>query len=117
MNIEEVREYCLTLKNTTESQPFGEEYVVFKVEEKMFLLLTLEAFPPYIAVKCDPELVEELRDRYEAVTPAFHFHKKYWNGIVLDSDMTGDEIKYWIEHSYRQVIAKLPKKIREIYND
>ncbi|MCC8143976.1 MAG: hypothetical protein LUD02_06065 [Tannerellaceae bacterium] len=48
MNIEEVREYCLTLRNTTESQPFGEEHVVFKVEEKMFLPLTLATYPPVL---------------------------------------------------------------------
>ncbi|MCD8263765.1 MAG: MmcQ/YjbR family DNA-binding protein [Tannerellaceae bacterium] len=61
--------------------------------------------------------MEGLRDRYDAVQPAFHFHKKYWNGITLESDMPDDKIKYWIEHSYRQVIAKLPKKIRELYNE
>ncbi len=117
MNIEDVREYCLKLKNTTESQPFGEDSIVFKVEDKMYLLLTLDTFPPYVAVKCDPDQAEELRERYQAVSSAYHFHKKHWNAIILESDMPGEEIKYWIEHSYRQVIAKLPKKVRELYND
>ena len=31
MNIEEVRDYCLTLKHTTESFPFDEVTLVFKV--------------------------------------------------------------------------------------
>lgn len=38
MNIEEVREYCLSLKNTIECFPFDEVSLVFKVENKMFLL-------------------------------------------------------------------------------
>ena len=95
MNIEEVREYCLSLKNTIECFPFDEVSLVFKVENKMFLLLPLDA----------------------AVEPAYHFNKKYWNSIYLDRDMEDEEIKRWIFHSYREVIAKLPKNIREIYND
>ena len=94
MNIEEVREYCLSLKNTIECFPFDEVSLVFKVENKMFLLLPLDA-----------------------VEPAYHFNKKYWNSIYLDRDMEDEEIKRWIFHSYREVIAKLPKNIREIYND
>ena len=103
MNIEEVREYCLSLKNTIECFPFDEVSLVFKVENKMFLLLPLD--------------VEELRERYTAVEPAYHFNKKYWNSIYLDRDMEDEEVKRWIFHSYREVIAKLPKNIREIYND
>lgn len=117
MNIEEVREYCLKLKNSTECFPFDDVNLVFKVENKMFLLLPLDADEPYVAVKCSPDYVEELRDRYSAVEPAFHFNKKYWNGIYLERDMADDEIRRWIAHSYREVIAKLPKRIREKYSD
>ena len=42
---------------------------------------------------------------------------KYWNTIYLDRDMPDSEIKHWIHHSYREVIAKLPKKIREAYEN
>jgi predicted DNA-binding protein (MmcQ/YjbR family) len=110
MNIEEVREFCLLLKNTTESFPFDDESLVFKVENKMYLLISLYAEEPYIAVKCNPNLAEELRERYNAVEPAYHFNKKYWNGIYLERDMPGNEIKHWIRHSYDEVISKLPKK-------
>ena len=93
MNIEEVREYCLSLKNTIECFPFDEVSLVFKVENKMFLLLPLDAEEPHVSLKCSTDYVEELRD------------------------MEDEEIKRWIFHSYREVIAKLPKNIREIYND
>lgn len=115
MNIEEVREFCLSLRNVTESFPFDDVSLVFKVENKMFLLLPLDTDEPKIAVKCDPEQAEILRERYQAVVPAYHFHKKYWNNIHLDSDMEDESIKEWIRHSYREVIIKLPKKIRESY--
>lgn len=117
MNIEEAREYCLSLKNVTECFPFDDVSLVFKVENKMFALLPLDVEEPTISVKCNPDYTEELRDRYKAVEPAYHFNKKYWNGIFLERDMPDDEICYWIQHSYREVIAKLPKKIREIYNE
>ena len=117
MNIEEVREYCLSLTNTIESFPFDEVSLVFKVENKMFLLLPLDAEEPHVSLKCSTDYVEELRERYTAVEPAYHFNKKYWNSIYLDRDMEDEEVKRWIFHSYREVIAKLPKNIREIYND
>ncbi len=117
MNIEEVREYCLSLKNTTECLPFDDTSLVFKVENKMYLLLTLDSADPYIAVKCHTDYIEELREKYSAVEGAYHFNKKYWNGIYLNSDMPDDEVRKWILHSYKEVIAKLPKKIREEYKD
>ncbi len=114
MNIEEVREYCLSLKNTIECFPFDEVSLVFKVENKMFLLLPLDAEEPHVSLKCSTDYVEELREHYTAVEPAYHFNKKYWNSIYLDRDMEDEEVKRWIFHSYREVIAKLPKNIREI---
>lgn len=117
MNIEEAREYCLSLRNATESFPFDDVSLVFKVENKMFCLLPLDAEEPCVSVKCNPDYVEDLRDRYSAVVPAYHFNKKYWNGIYLERDMSADDIRHWVDHSYREVIAKLPKKIRETYNE
>ena len=115
MNIEEVREYCLSLKNATECLPFDDVNLVFKVEGKMFLLLPLDADEPYVAVKCSTDYTEELRDCYAAVEGAYHFNKKYWNTIFLDRDMSREDICHWISHSYWEVIAKLPKKIKLLY--
>lgn len=115
MNIEDVRLFCLSLKNTTECLPFDDVSLVFKVENKMYLLLPLDAVEPSLTVKCDPEKAEDLRERYRAVEPGYHFNKKHWNTIYLERDMSDEEIRQWIRHSYREVIAKLPKKIRENY--
>lgn len=117
MNIEEVREYCLSLKGVTECFPFDDVSLVFKVEGKMFLLLPLDADEPHLSLKCNTDYVEELRERFTAVEPAFHFNKKYWNSIYLERDMEDKVIQYWIHHSYREVIAKLPKKTRDLYNE
>ena len=117
MNVEDVRDFCLSLKNTTEGFPFDETSLVFKVEGKMFLLMPLDAEEPSASMKCNVDHVDKLRDKFYAVEPAFHFNKKYWNTIYLDKDMGDKEIKKWIEHSYREVIAKLPKAIRKQYEE
>lgn len=117
MNIEEVREYCLSLKNVVECFPFDDVSLVFKVEGKMFLLLPLDAVEPCVSLKCSTDCVEDLRERFTAVEGAYHFNKKYWNTIYLCRDMSDNDIRYWIHHSYCEVITKLPKKIRNVYEN
>jgi predicted DNA-binding protein (MmcQ/YjbR family) len=117
MNIEDVRNYCLALPNTTEHFPFDDVSLVFKVENKMYLLLPLDAEEPQLSVKCDPDAAVELRRKYAAVEPAYHFNKKHWNTIYLLRDMPPREIEMWISHSFRQVIAKLPKRAQARYKD
>lgn len=112
MNIEQARNYCLTLEGATESFPFDEESLVFKVGEKMFALLPLDAEAPIISLKCDPDIATELREKYRAVEPAYHFNKKHWNSILLESDMNDDDIEKFITHSYQLVVSKLPKAKR-----
>ncbi len=117
MNIEEAREYCLSLKNVTEGLPFGDDFLVFKVEGKMFACIRLDGVEPQVSLKCNPDFTDTLRDHYAAVEPAWHFNKKHWNTIFLERDMPDEEIKRWLKHSYQEVIAKLPKRIRVLYDE
>lgn len=84
MNIEEVRKYCLSLPDTKEAMPYGEDWVVFRVGGKIFLHIWLEAPIPTIAVKLLPERGEELREEYNAFSPAYHLNKKHWNDIFIE---------------------------------
>ena len=113
MNIESLREYCLKKKYTEESFPFGELTLVFKVMGKMFLLVGLESSPLRFNVKCDPEEVEELRERYEAVQPGYHMNKKHWNTVIVDGTIPESILKKMIDESYRLVIESLPGKYRK----
>ena len=36
MNIEDVREYCLSLPNTTEDMPFGDDILCLRVDGRIF---------------------------------------------------------------------------------
>jgi predicted DNA-binding protein (MmcQ/YjbR family) len=118
MNVEDLHNYCLSLKGTTESFPFDEVSLVLKVCGKMYALIPLDNPDLQIAVKCDPEKAIELRERYACVEPAYHFNKKYWNTLFINKKMNDSEVKYWIRHSIDEVMKKLPKRIRnEYYQD
>lgn len=109
MNIEELRLYCLAKKAVTESFPFDEETLVFKVLDKMFLLTNITG-ELRMNVKCDPEDVVELREKYSSVLPGYHMNKKYWNTVVIDGSISDQELKEWIDISYQLVVSKMPKK-------
>ena len=112
MNIEELREYCLNKKGVTESFPFDENTLVFKVLGKMFLLTDLvDEFS--MNVKCDPEKALELREHHSSVKPGYHMNKKYWNTVIIDGSVDDAVLKTWIDDSYRLVVESLPRKDRE----
>ncbi len=117
MNIEELREYCLSIKGCTESLPFLRQNVlVFKIMDKMFAYIALEPKDGIFRVnlKCNPEKSIELRENYAGIT-ATDFKSPLWNLVTLDSDVPNKLIKYLIQHSVDEVVQKLPKKKREEY--
>ena len=113
MDLASFRDYCLAKGATTEGTPFGPDVLVFKVAGKMFAIASLDAVPPRVSLKCDPERALDLRDRYEAVTPGYHLSKKHWNTIELGGDLRAGELRRLVDHSYELVVASLPRKDRE----
>jgi predicted DNA-binding protein (MmcQ/YjbR family) len=113
MNIEEVREYCLSKPGVTEGFPFNDTALVFKVAGKMFALLDLSEVARGLTLKCDPELSIELREQHPEVTPAYHFNKKHWNNVVIEGGLGWDLIRRWIDHSYELIVSGLPDKDRK----
>jgi Uncharacterized protein conserved in bacteria len=99
MNIEIIREYCLSKKEVTESLPFGDDTLVFKRSGKIFLLANLEG-DLSVNLKCDPALAIELREKYSSVIPGYHMNKKHWNTVMLDGSIPDSEVFKWIDHSY-----------------
>jgi predicted DNA-binding protein (MmcQ/YjbR family) len=59
--------------------------------------------PVRISLKCDPTLSENLRAKYESVMPGYHLNKKHWNTIVLSGQLSDQEVKDLILHSYSLV--------------
>jgi predicted DNA-binding protein (MmcQ/YjbR family) len=105
MNIETLREYCISKKDVTEGFPFGENTLVFKAQGKIFALANLVG-ELSINLKCDPVFAIELRERYPSVTPGYHMNKTHWNTINLDGTIPDKEIFSWIDHSYELITGK-----------
>lgn len=108
MNIEELREYALSLGDVEECMPFGDEVLVFKVSAKMFLLTNIYEQPLQFNAKCDPAKAIELREQYESILPGYHMNKKHWNTIIIDGSLNRKMIKQLIKDSY-DLVHKKPK--------
>ena len=91
--------------------PFGEDTLVFKVGNKIFLLISLDKGNRF-NVKCDPELAIELRDRHSEVIPGFHMNKVHWNTVYMDGNLTSKQLCEMIDHSYSLILKSLPKALQ-----
>lgn len=112
MNIELLREYCLSKPNTEEGLPFGPDTLVFKRKGKIFLITGFDE-PLKINVKCNPEQAVLLRETFYAVLPGYHMNKKYWNTVIVDGSIPQKTILSFIDQSYELVGSKAKRKKSE----
>ena len=105
MNIEEVREYCISLPGVTESFPFNDTALVFKAG-RIFAILDLSDDERGISLKCDPEKAIELREQYPEITGAYHLNKQHWNAVRLNGNVEPSLIKELIDHSFSLITTK-----------
>lgn len=112
MNIESVRDYCLSLPHATEDFPFDETTLAFRIKGRIFAMIDLEK-TEWFVLKCNPDYAIELRDTHADISPAWHMNKKHWNQINLFGVLPNELIQHLIRHSYSEVVKKLPRKLRE----
>jgi len=112
MDIELLREKCLSLPYVEEKFPFDEYTLVFYVGSKLFALTDLQT-PNSVNLKCDPEQAIELRERYMGIVPGYHMNKKHWNTVAFNADVSDKLILELLHNSYQLVWNKLPRKERE----
>jgi len=109
MTHKELEEYLLSFPNTWLDFPFGEETLVYKIghketgEGKMFALIQNNSKPLRLSLKCDPQLAEVLREKYETVIPGYHLNKKHWNTILCTGQVPENEIHDFVRLSYNLV--------------
>lgn len=106
MNIEQLRDYAISLPDVTEGFPFGETVLVFKAGGKMFLLVPLDTETLQFNVKCDPERAIQLREEYPCILPGYHMSKIHWNTIIVDGTLTNKQLKEMVQDSYNLVVKK-----------
>ncbi len=112
MNVEEFREFCLSLPESSEKMPFqafkaAQSVLAFYVGGRIFCFFDIDRFDA-CTVKCEPELVDELKARYMAVGAPYNMNRKYWISIRFNDDMTDDEVRYWTRRSY-DIVSKKTK--------
>ncbi|MDO4230144.1 MAG: MmcQ/YjbR family DNA-binding protein [Capnocytophaga sp.] len=112
MNIEELRDFCLSLKGAEEKMPFDDKTLVFTVKGKMFCDTDITNFE-FINLKFTPEEVIRLREEYEEITEGYYMNKKHWNSVKVNSSITDQQLKDWITDSYKLVVLGLPKKVQK----
>ena len=113
LNLEAISEFASGFAGVVEEQPFGPDVDVLKVGGKIFAILSPESVPEAISLKCDPDLAIELRAQFSAVIPGYHLNKRLWNTVHLDGTIPDDEVVQMVMHSYEQVVAGLPKSVRQ----
>jgi predicted DNA-binding protein (MmcQ/YjbR family) len=118
MDIESLRQYCLSKKAATEDMPFGEGTLVFRVlgkEGKIFALMSLDEVECRINLKCEPEYAVELRDKYsDSIIPGYHMNKTHWNTVYCERGLDDAFIRSLVDHSYEVIVVSLKKNLQEL---
>ena len=109
MDHKKIEEYLLSFPNAWLDFPFGEGTSVYKIGHKetgggkMFALIADGSKPLRLSLKCDPQLADTLREKYETVVPGYHLSKKHWNTIICSGQLSDQEIFDLANLSYQLV--------------
>ncbi|MDO4930444.1 MAG: MmcQ/YjbR family DNA-binding protein [Bacteroidales bacterium] len=114
MDIESLREYCLSKPLATEDSAFGPDWILFRVYNKIFACLDLNR-PDRVVLKLEPDYGAELRERYEGIVGAWHWNKRYWFEVCFDTDVSDALVLQLVDHSLGEVLKKLPRKLQQDY--
>ena len=102
-------DYCLQKKGSALDFPFGPETPVLKVSGKMLAFVFRHGSGHTgVNLKCDPVIAANLREQHDCVLPGYHMNKQHWNTVLLDGGLPEEDVFAMIDHSYGQVVNKLP---------
>lgn len=95
------RDLAMSLEHVSSGYPFTAHLEVFKVQEKVFLIVT-EDDPDLqiITVKVDPHRGDGLRRDVEAITLGRYFSKRHWISIAAGAGITKKLIADLVHDSY-----------------
>jgi len=107
MNIDSVRNYCLSLPHATEDIQWGND-LLFRIAGKIFAGMNLE--PPHqLSFKCTPEEFDALIE-LDGIIPAPYMARNKWVMLEALDALSDREIKRLIKDSYEMIFSKLTKK-------
>lgn len=111
---EQARECAQELPGAGLEHPFGPEWEVYKVRDKVFMLLTAITGEPIVIVKAAPEDGEALREQHEDITPGYHMNKQHWITLHPGGDLRQQLVDELVTESYLLVVEGLPHAKRPV---
>jgi predicted DNA-binding protein (MmcQ/YjbR family) len=108
MDVNWIREYCLSISHTTERIQW-EDNLVFKVGGRMYAIVALEPGDAWLSFKASPEEFAELVER-PGVVPAPYLARAQWVSLETEDALPRAEIKRLLREAHDLVLARLPKK-------
>ena len=109
MDIDSIRNYCLSLPHATEDIQWGND-LLFRISGKIFAGMSLD--PPHsLSFKCTPEKFDELIE-FEGIIPAPYTARNKWVMLERLDALNDSEIKRLIKNSYEMIFSKLTKKLQ-----
>jgi predicted DNA-binding protein (MmcQ/YjbR family) len=111
VNLDSLREYCLSFPDATENVQWGAD-LVFKVGGKMFTVASTDPGDTKFSFKCTPEEFAELIEQ-DGVKPADYVARYHWVTLLRWDALPDREIRRLVKDSYEMVKAKLPKRTKD----
>ena len=111
MNIDKLRQLCLSFPGATEKITWGAD-LTFRVYEKIFAVTVLEPAPVWLSFKCSPENFAELTER-PGVIPAPYLARAQWVALETKEALPDHELTQLLREAYDLIVAKLPKRARQ----
>src|ERR1700731_5423958 len=111
MNVDWLRELCLSFAGATEQIQWGSG-LLFKVGGKMFAVTPLEPAPVCLSFKASPEHFAELTERHNII-PAPYLARAQWIALQTWDALPADELARLLGGSFDMVFARVPRKTRD----
>lgn len=112
------RERADELPGATLTNPFGPEWDVYKVCDKVFMLLTESTGEAMVTLKARPADGRVLCEAYPQITPGYHMNKRHWitlreaAGAGVRGDVDLGLLRDLVTESYLLVLENsVPKRL------
>ncbi|KFX06838.1 hypothetical protein KP22_01740 [Pectobacterium betavasculorum] len=106
------RRLVTELPGVTHGRPFVEKLDVYKVVNKVFLIITDDPDEPIITVKTEPDQIDTLCEQYENVTPGRYLDKHHWVSVEGGKGVTRELVEDLIKQSYRLALKAVPQRLK-----
>lgn len=103
----ELHNYLLSYPDVWVDTPFDDGALMYKIghvddgNDPFFAVVADGSRPLKLSVRCDPQLADLLREKYETVLPGENLNKKTWNTILCTGQVGDDELQDFIRLSYQ----------------